>query len=125
MLAIDTGYILSNLQLPPSLDMVERAYGLEWNYEKLNYRFNPYKGYAFTIGATIGNKTIKENASIVELQDPLNPEYDFSTLYDSIDLKSFSDQDYIFYQWPEMVNDLYCINNPMADLHIEVIAVLV
>ncbi|MEI2674010.1 MAG: BamA/TamA family outer membrane protein [Chitinophagaceae bacterium] len=90
VLAIDTGYILSNLQLPPSLDMVERAYGLEWNYEKLNYRFNPYKGYAFTIGATIGNKTIKENASIVELQDPLNPEYDFSTLYDSIDLKSLS-----------------------------------
>lgn len=90
VLSPDTAFVLANLQLPASLDLNERAYGLTWNFEKLNYRFNPYKGFAFNIGATVGTKTILENATITGLSNPFDPTYDFASLYDSVDLKTLS-----------------------------------
>ena len=90
VLAIDTAFIVSNSTLPNALDLNERAYGLIWNYEQLNYRQNPIKGYAITAGGTIGTKNILENASITGLTNPLNPEFDFASLYDSIDTKTLS-----------------------------------
>lgn len=90
VLTIDTAFLLSNFELPASLDLKERAYGLEWNYEKLDYRLNPRKGYAINMGATVGTKTIIQNTTINDLIDPLNPEFDFTSLYDSIDLKTIS-----------------------------------
>ncbi len=90
ILNIDTAYILSTKTLPPNLDVNERAYGLTWNYEHLNYRFNPRNGYGFSLTGSIGNKKIKQNSSILTLSDPEFPEYDFATLYDSIDESSLS-----------------------------------
>jgi len=90
VLKVDTAFILNNLELPPSLNLNERAYGLEWNFEKLDYRYNPRKGYAINIGATIGTKIINQNATITSLTDPDNPEFDFSSLYDSIDTRTVS-----------------------------------
>lgn len=88
VLKVDTAFIITNKALPASLDLSERAYGLTWNYEKLDYKFNPRKGFAFTISSTIGTKIISENSNISELTDPLNPEFDFASLYDNIDLRS-------------------------------------
>lgn len=87
ILTIDTAYIINYKILPASLDVHSRSYGLEWNFEKLNYRYNPRKGYSIKLNGAAGSKIIKENSSIVALVDPDDPSFDFSTLYDSLDLK--------------------------------------
>jgi hypothetical protein len=56
--------------------------------EQLDYKFNPRRGFDFLIGGSAGTKTIFENNTIISLQDPLEPDYDFASLYDSIDLKT-------------------------------------
>ena len=90
ILTVDTSLILSTKTLPFNLDLSERAYGLTWNYEQLNYKFNPRNGYAFSITGSVGTKTIKENNTISSLFDPEFPDFDFSTLYDSIETKTLS-----------------------------------
>ena len=90
ILSIDTNYILSTQSLPVNLDLSERAYGLSWNYEHLNYRFNPRSGYAFELTGSAGTKIIKENNTIISLIDPEFPDFDFESLYDSIDKRSLS-----------------------------------
>ncbi len=39
------------------------SYGLEFNYEKLDYRLNPTQGFDFTMSAQAGNKTIRGTGS--------------------------------------------------------------
>ncbi len=90
ILTVDTNFILSTKTLPSNLDLSERAYGLTWNYEQLNYKFNPRNGYAFSLTGSAGTKTIKENNTISSLVDPEFPDFDFGTLYDSIDTKTLS-----------------------------------
>lgn len=86
----DTVFALANFALPDMLDVQERTYGLEWQMQKLNDVFNPRAGWWWNISASAGTRTIQENASITGLFDPENPEYDFASLYDSIDVKTFS-----------------------------------
>ncbi|MFI5170849.1 MAG: BamA/TamA family outer membrane protein [Chitinophagales bacterium] len=90
VLSIDTAAILLTKTLPLNLDLSQRSYGLAWNYEQLNYRFNPRSGYAITLSGSAGNKTIRENNSITSLTDPAFPDYDFASLYDSIDTRTIS-----------------------------------
>lgn len=86
----DTTFVLLNYALPSMLDVKENAYGLTWQYQHLDYTFNPRKGYAIALTGTAGTRTILENVSITELFNPLTPDFDFSTLYDSIENKSLS-----------------------------------
>lgn len=62
--------------LPDYADMSSTLYGIELAHEKLDYRFNPRKGFFFKVSAAAGLKKIKEN-------DKINP-----ILYDSIQLTS-------------------------------------
>lgn len=50
--------------LPDYADVSTQSYGLGVNYERLDYRFNPHKGFAINITAQTGNKTIKKNPKI-------------------------------------------------------------
>lgn len=68
---------LQNVQtLPPNADISTLQYGVELVYDKLDYRYNPRKGFSFYIKAGAGNKTIKKNSKI-------NPE-----VYEGLRLKS-------------------------------------
>ncbi len=60
--------------LPPYADVNTNFYGLEANFEKLDYRINPRKGFTVWSSGAAGNKKIKKNNKV-------NP-----ALYDSIDL---------------------------------------
>ncbi len=62
--------------LPDYADVSSIAYGLSFQYEKLDYRLNPRSGFSFETTASTGTRTITKNKAI-------NPE-----LYDSISLKS-------------------------------------
>ncbi len=62
--------------LPVYADITTSLYGLGLEYSRLNYRYNPRKGFRFDMAGAIGSKTLKENADI-------NPE-----LYEGVALNS-------------------------------------
>lgn len=54
-------------QLPVILDAATTFYGLGFNFEKLDYRYNPTKGYAMNLSGSVGNKRIRKNSAIPEI----------------------------------------------------------
>jgi outer membrane protein assembly factor BamA len=50
--------------LPDYADITTLSYGSGINFEKLDYRFNPHKGFAINITGQTGNRTIKKNANV-------------------------------------------------------------
>ncbi|GAB4145702.1 MAG: hypothetical protein Fur0041_20250 [Bacteroidia bacterium] len=62
--------------LPPFADISSTSYGLGVSLEDYDYRFNPRKGYSFTMTADAGTRNIRKNAR-------LNP-----VVYDNITLNS-------------------------------------
>jgi len=53
--------------LPDYADVSTQSYGLGLSFEKLDYRFNPHKGFSININGQTGNKTIKKNPKINDL----------------------------------------------------------
>lgn len=90
VLTIDTISLLASHTLPANLDIHSVSYGLAFNLEKLNYIYNPRKGFDLFISASAGTKIIEENNAIVSLTDPSFPEFDFGSLYDSLDKRSLN-----------------------------------
>ncbi len=62
--------------LPEYADVTSNLYGVGIDFSKLDYRYNPRKGFRFDLSSAIGSKKIKKNANV-------NP-----VLYDSIPLSS-------------------------------------
>jgi outer membrane protein assembly factor BamA len=86
---IDTTSIILNKVLPPNMDVGSGNFGVDYNFINTNYRNNPRKGNEFEITATAGLKRVFENTSITSLVDTTNRGFNFSSLYDSIKLKSY------------------------------------
>ncbi|MGB3073682.1 MAG: BamA/TamA family outer membrane protein, partial [Chitinophagales bacterium] len=87
LLSVDTVSIIQSKALPPNIDYNTKFYGIGFLFEKLDYRNNPRSGIALLFNAEGGNKTVKENAEISTLENPADPEFDFSSLYDSVNEK--------------------------------------
>lgn len=64
--------------LPAILDANTNFYGLGWVLEKLDYRFNPRKGFSANTNLSVGTKSIQRNAIFA------------AQLYDGIPLRSTS-----------------------------------
>jgi hypothetical protein len=90
VLQSDTSAVLLNKELPERLDVSSTRYGLETLIERLDYRFNPRRGFAVQIKAGAGSRRILENSEILALQDPDDPEFDFASLYDSVETQSLN-----------------------------------
>jgi outer membrane translocation and assembly module TamA len=88
VLVADTTFVKFNRKLPNNLDATYNQYGIQAYYETLDYLFNPQKGYELKLTGSIGTKKIKANSQITSLTDPFLPDYNYSTLYDSIKKKS-------------------------------------
>ena len=88
LLTVDTDLIQLTHQLPDQLDYVTSFYGIENQFEKLDYRLNPQKGWAIKWNGEIGIDSIYYNTRIVSLNDVNEPNFDYHTLYDSVTLKS-------------------------------------
>ncbi|MBK6619411.1 MAG: von Willebrand factor type A domain-containing protein [Saprospirales bacterium] len=69
--------------------MQVNALGLEYLWQRLDYRFNPRKGWSIGARASAGTKSVGRNPVIAALQDPEDPGFDFGTLYDTIDQKTY------------------------------------
>lgn len=50
--------------LPDYADVSTQSYGVGIFFEKLDYRFNPRKGFALTLNAQTGNRSIKKNPKL-------------------------------------------------------------
>lgn len=81
---VDTLSVLSSKQLPANLDYRQNGFGLENSFTRLDYRFNPRRGWALSIKAVAGFNNIRRNTQIENLRDPANPDFSFSSLYDTL-----------------------------------------
>lgn len=89
LLSADTALVIQQKALPDLLDFGSWDYGLRYKNSKLDRIRNPRSGWLFDASASLGVKTIKSNALITELSDPLDPAFDFGSLYDSLDESVF------------------------------------
>ncbi|MCA0238373.1 MAG: BamA/TamA family outer membrane protein [Bacteroidetes bacterium] len=85
---IDTASILLSRRLPPNLDLRQNGFGMETGLNRLDYRFNPRRGWAVTLKAVAGFNTVLRNNQIEALRDLEEPDFRFSTLYDTLTRQS-------------------------------------
>ena len=89
VLSVNEALLLQSRRLPAILDINRSSFGLEYQIQKLNYRFNPSKGWMLNLRGGAGLKKINKNNKILELA---STEFDPETLYDTINLQSFQYQ---------------------------------
>ncbi len=85
LLTINRLQIINTRQLPRTLDVFNSTFGLEWQQQNLDYRFNPRKGLSLKLRGGAGIKRIEESNLIASLSDST---FDYSTLYDNIQTRS-------------------------------------
>ena len=86
---LDTNQVKSSKRLPSNIDVRSGNFGLGYQFINTDYRFNPRKGTDISLTASAGIKKISRNNDILQLKDAANPAYDFGSLYDSVQLKSY------------------------------------
>ena len=84
--AIDTNAIKVEKKLPKNIDVSSVNVGLNYDWIKTNYRYNPRKGNEINILAAVGIKNVKKNDDIINIKDP---SFNYASLYDSIKPKSY------------------------------------
>lgn len=89
LLTVDTFSVKANRELPEEADLRSVNLGINLEWFDTDYRYNPRKGNEVSINAAAGTKRIRKNNVIVELEDPSDPGYSFSSLYDTVQLKSY------------------------------------
>lgn len=89
ILNVNENQILQSRRLPAALDVSNSTFGLEYNLQKLDYRFNPRKGWSFKIRGGAGIKKIKKNNTIISLEDSEDLDFKFESLYDTLNLSTF------------------------------------
>lgn len=86
---VDTNAVKANRQLPELADVSSSNLGLEYEWNSTDYRLNPRRGMEFFATGIGGLKKIKKNNTIVQLKDPQEPYFNFATLYDTVELKTY------------------------------------
>ncbi|MEZ4965874.1 MAG: BamA/TamA family outer membrane protein [Saprospiraceae bacterium] len=81
---VDTLAVLQTRRLPANLDLRQNGFGLEAALNRLDYRFNPRKGWSLLLKVVAGFNTVQRNSLIENLRDPAEPGFRFASLYDSI-----------------------------------------
>jgi len=85
-----TGEFTAELhRLPTNLDVQTQGGKLGFNYQNLDYRWNPSSGVDLKVSTSIGQKSIIKNETILEL----NPELEAA--YDTLKLKTLQVQSHI------------------------------
>lgn len=89
LLSVDTLQIKEQRSLPSSADIRAVNVGVSYAYSKTDYRLNPLKGNEYQVSLSAGTRTLKKNAVISKLADENDPSFSFSSLYDSVNAKSY------------------------------------
>ncbi|MBK8494953.1 MAG: BamA/TamA family outer membrane protein [Chitinophagaceae bacterium] len=83
---VDTNLVKATKKLPPNIDVTAINVGIDYEWNKTDYRLNPRTGNELKITAAVGIKNIKKNNEILGLQDP---NFDYASLYDSVKARSY------------------------------------
>lgn len=87
--SINTSQVLQTRRLPNEADMTLTNIGIEYGFNNTNYIYNPVNGFDIVFVSTAGNKKIKPNNQVLELEDPDDPSFRFATLYDTVKTRSY------------------------------------
>jgi outer membrane protein assembly factor BamA len=85
----DTNQVKITRKLPQDVDINSGSVGIDYQWVNTNYRLNPQRGNEIKIITTAGLKKITKNNDIINLKDAANPTFNFSSLYDSLKLKTY------------------------------------
>ncbi len=83
---IDTNAVRINKELPDIMDVSAVNAGLQYEFSRTDYKFNPRTGWEGDFVATVGIKKIRRSADIVAMKDPF---FNYASLYDSIEEKGY------------------------------------
>lgn len=86
---INAASIIASKQLPQEADVSSLNLGIGYDVNNTDYRLNPRKGNLFTITSSAGTKKLKKNNLILELEDPVDPDFKYESLYDTVRLKAY------------------------------------
>jgi outer membrane protein assembly factor BamA len=86
---LDTSFVLVNRRLPDLAAVNATSIGIEYQYNTTDYRLNPRRGTELTLWLQGGTKTIQISNALVNLKDPADPGFDFTTLYNGIDRSTY------------------------------------
>lgn len=86
---VNTALVQQTRRLPQEADVGSVNFGVSYNFNNTNYRFNPQRGNDFAITAAAGTKNIKKNSQIVALKDPSDPSFKFESLYDTVKMSTY------------------------------------
>lgn len=86
LIEIDSTTLLAKRSLPEQLDVDVTSGNIALSLDRLNYKFNPSKGWNIQIGLNAGRKKIKQNTTILSLT---TSDFSFENAYDSLQLSSF------------------------------------
>jgi outer membrane protein assembly factor BamA len=87
---VDTNIIKLTRQLPDLANFSISNFGLEYEFNNTDYRFNPRRGWQVNALGMGGIKTIRKNNDILSLNDPSDPDFSFASLYDSLRLNTYA-----------------------------------
>lgn len=83
---VDTNQVKATRQLPPNVDVKAVNAGLEYEWNRTDYKLNPRKGNEVKLAGVVGIKNIKRNNEILNIKDP---SFNYASLYDSIKERSY------------------------------------
>ena len=89
LLTVDTFAVKNNRRLPVEADISSVNFGVQYEFNNTDYRFNPRKGNELLITTSVGTKKVKKNNVIVKLKDEAEPDFDFNSLYDTVKLNAY------------------------------------
>lgn len=84
--AVDTNLVKATKKLPPDIDVSSVSFGLDYDWNKTDYKLNPRTGNEFRITTIVGIKTTRQNNEITSIKDP---SFNYASLYDSIKAKAY------------------------------------
>lgn len=87
-LIIDTSIVLRTRQLPANFDVTNTFINFIYEYKKLDYAPNPYRGFVFNFKIGLGQRLVSKNADILRLRDSVDSKFSFESLYDTVTLKT-------------------------------------
>lgn len=87
---VDTLSIRNSRRLPDQIDQTTTNVGIDYEWFNTDYRFNPRKGYDLRFTGSAGIRKIKPNSSITSIKDPLNPSFNYQSLYDSVKARAYT-----------------------------------
>jgi outer membrane protein assembly factor BamA len=83
---VDTNLVRATKMLPFNIDVGSTSFGVDYLFNKTDYRLNPRSGNEIRITSLAGLKTIKRNNTILTIKDP---SFNYASLYDSLKEKSY------------------------------------